>query len=116
MVDSYLSGLKSSLRYDSLGTLNKTLRYLVDFLLLTLILLFDIFKHRYSLNKAFVQENIYEEVCQKLETRFSRLRAGNHLDKCNDFGPQINNTDLKNFKENLSLQIKENGADVPSTI
>ena len=34
------------------------------------------------------------------------------MDKCNDFGPMINNLDLINLKETLSNQIEEFGVEV----
>ena len=46
---------------------------------------------------------------QKLTLRFGKLKVGNHLDKCNDFGPIYN---AKELKEALNSQSVEFGAEV----
>ncbi|RNA25037.1 Aldehyde dehydrogenase family 16 member A1 [Brachionus plicatilis] len=69
-------------------------------------------QHRYSLNKIFVQENIYESFLRKLECRFDKLRQGNHMDKCNDIGCLIDKNDLDKFRRALSEEASEFGAKV----
>ena len=49
-----------------------------------------------------VQESIYEDTLKRLERRFQKLRVGTHLDKCNDFGPFINESEANKFRNNLS--------------
>ncbi len=70
-------------------------------------------KHRYSLNKAFIQENIFEDVKIRLEKRFSKLRVGNHMDKCNDIGFLLNPNDVTTFRETSKIQVNESGVKVP---
>lgn len=69
-------------------------------------------QHRYSLNKIFVQENVYDTFLRRLENRFSKLRHGNHMDKCNDIGNLINKIDIENFSKALNEQEKEFGAKI----
>ena len=66
-------------------------------------------QHRYSLNKLFIQENVYDDVLQRLEARFNKLKVGNHLDKCNDCGPILNAAE---FKEVIEAQATEFEAEV----
>jgi len=61
------------------------------------------------LNKLFIQENIYDNVVRRLELRFSKLRVGNHLDKCNDYGPVFHSDELKSV---LEMQSNEFGSNV----
>ena len=69
-------------------------------------------QHRYSLNKIFVQENVYETFLRRLENRFTKLRHGNHMDKCNDIGNLIDKFDMENFRKALNEQEKEFGAKI----
>lgn len=61
------------------------------------------------MNKLFIQECIYDDVVQRLEARFNKLKVGNHLDKCNDYGPVFNVAELREALENQS---NEFGAEV----
>lgn len=61
------------------------------------------------MNKLFIQENVYDDVLQRLEARFNKLKVGNHLDKCNDCGPILNAAE---FKEVIEAQATEFGAEV----
>jgi aldehyde dehydrogenase (NAD+) len=65
--------------------------------------------HRYSLNKVLVQECMYADVVQRLKTRFSKVKTGNHLDKCNDYGPVFDSKELRNI---LTKEVATNGAEV----
>lgn len=56
-----------------------------------------------------VQESIYAEFLERLETRFSKLKTGNHMDKCNDYGPVRTSSE---FKELLAKQVESYGAQV----
>ena len=69
-------------------------------------------KHRYSLNKVFIQESVYDDAVARLEARFKKLRVGNHLDKCNDVAAMLNDEDVKLFKEWLGSRLTELGANV----
>ncbi len=64
------------------------------------------------MNKVFIQENIFEDVKMKLEKRFSKLRVGNHMDKCNDIGPLLNSNDLATYRDILKNQVNESGVQV----
>jgi len=66
-------------------------------------------EHRYSLNKVLIQESVYGSFLERLETRFSKLRTGNNMDKCNDYGPVRNSFQLK---EALAKQVEAYGAQV----
>lgn len=59
-----------------------------------------------------IQEPLLAETVSKLEARFEKLRFGNHMDKCNDYGPFIRQEDLKAFKEALNTQARDYGAEV----
>lgn len=56
-----------------------------------------------------VQESVYTKFLERLETRFSKLRTGNHMDKCNDYGPVRTSSE---FKELLAKQVESYGAQV----
>ncbi len=73
---------------------------------------FEIKKHRFSLNKVYVQESIIDVVQRKLEFRFGKLRYGNHLDKCNDYGPMANSVDVETLEKSLKYQTEEFGSEV----
>ena len=79
------------------------------FVCFKLNLIIENLKNRYSLNKLYVQECVYDDVMLRLETRFSKLKTGNHLDKCNDYGPVFNLNELKEALENQSTEF---GAEV----
>ncbi|CAF0965081.1 unnamed protein product [Brachionus calyciflorus] len=98
-----LEGKTSMVIYDS-ADLDSAVETIVDGSL------YSNGQHRYSLNKLFIQENIYQKVLKRLETRFSKLNSGNHMDKCNDIGQLINQNDIENFKQALSIQTNEFGA------
>lgn len=66
-------------------------------------------QHRYSLNKVLVQECIYTDVLQRLETRFAKVKTGNHMDKCNDLGSIRNAAELK---MQLAKEAETNGAKI----
>ncbi len=53
------------------------------------------------MNKVFVQENIFDDILQRLEIRFKKLRVGSNMDKCNDYGPFVNANDSKQLKDGL---------------
>ncbi len=72
---------------------------------------FIFFQHRFSVNKVLVQENIFDDVIKRLEKRFEKLRCGSNMDKCNDYGPFINEADYNNLKaaiiENQYCNLKQ---------
>jgi acyl-CoA reductase-like NAD-dependent aldehyde dehydrogenase len=51
---------------------------------------------------VLVQESIFDDILQRLQQRFGKLRVGNSLDKCNDYGQFISENEAKYFKEKLS--------------
>lgn len=55
-------------------------------------------QHRFSINKVLVQENVYDDIYDRLDKRFQRLRCGSNLDKCNDYGAFINETEFNSLK------------------
>lgn len=59
-----------------------------------------------------MQESILEIVEKKLELRFSKIKYGNHLDKCNDYGPMSNFSDLEVLEKTMMSQIDEFGSNV----
>lgn len=61
------------------------------------------------MNKVLIQECMYADILQRLENRFVKVRTGNHLDKCNDYGPVLNSQE---FKDILAKQVMTNGAQV----
>ncbi len=63
--------------------------------------------HRYSLNKVLIQECLYADVVHRLKTRFSKVKTGNHLDKCNDYGPVSNSEE---FESRIAREVATNGA------
>ncbi len=63
-------------------------------------------KHRHGLNKVLVHESIFDDIFNRLQQRFEKLRVGINLDKCNDYGPFITKFEAKNFKEKLSSTLK----------
>jgi acyl-CoA reductase-like NAD-dependent aldehyde dehydrogenase len=64
------------------------------------------------LNKLYVQESIVDIVQKKLELRFSKIKYGNHLDKCNDYGPMVNSVDLETLEKTIKTQTDEFGLSV----
>ena len=110
-IDSAIETIVDGCFYSN-GQVNKKFYYIRIFLTFKSKLSFTLFKHRYSLNKVFIQENIYEDVRSRLEKRFAKLRVGNHMDKCNDIGPLLNPNDISNFREISKNQVTESGVQV----
>lgn len=73
------------------------------------VYLFCTKQHRYSLNKVLVQECIYNDVLERLVARFSKVKTGNHMDKCNDYGSVRNSVE---FKAQLAKEAESNGAKI----
>jgi acyl-CoA reductase-like NAD-dependent aldehyde dehydrogenase len=69
-------------------------------------------QHRYSINKVFVQESLFDKVMNKLVVRFGKMRYGNHMDKCNDYGPFADSTNGQRLREVIEDQKKSYGANV----
>ena len=49
---------------------------------------------------------------KKLESRFAKIKYGNHLDKCNDYGPMAHISDLETLEKTIKSQINEFGSNV----
>jgi aldehyde dehydrogenase (NAD+) len=104
-VVSTLEGKTSMLIYDS-ADIESAVETIVDGCF------YSNGQHRHSLNKVLVQENVYDDVLKRLERRFTRLNAGNHLDKCNDYSKLIDSNERERLRTNLEIQSLQFGAQV----
>ena len=57
-----------------------------------------------------MQESVLEVVQSKLEARLGKLKYGNHLDKCNDYGQMVNSADLETLEKTIKHQVDEFGS------
>lgn len=62
-------------------------------------------------SRLLIQENVFEKFINKLKRRIDNLRVGEPLDKCNDMGAIVNESQLERIKHYVELA-KAEGATV----